>query len=61
MSVFSNPASGAERDAASHVEAVLACRAGRKRSSVAHMMRPCAGHDLVHRRQMERIRRAIQG
>jgi hypothetical protein len=33
----------------------------RGEESVAHMMRLYAGHDLVHRRQLERIRGAIRG
>jgi uncharacterized damage-inducible protein DinB len=35
--------------------------AERGEESVEHMLRLYAGHDIVHRRQIERVRRTIQG
>lgn len=45
--------------AGDHDLARVGVHAERGDESVAHMLRLCAGHDLLHLRQIERIRRAV--
>lgn len=58
MSIFTNSASRSAEEPAESTAAILGLLGERGPESVAHMMRLYAGHDILHLRQIERIRRA---